>query len=68
MKIKCPKCDEIAELGDDFSYVKCSKCSLDMTYGEYVRFIAYKEARYSDILGDYAKDTNGNAAGTLDDW
>jgi len=68
MKIKCPKCDEIAELGDDFSYVKCSKCDLDMTYGEYVRFIAYKDARYSDILGDYTTDTNGKAAGTLDDW
>ncbi len=68
MKVKCPKCDDIAELGDDFSYVKCSKCFLDMTYGEYVKFIAYKDATYSDILGDYAKDTNGSAAGTLDEW
>ncbi len=68
MKVKCPKCDDIAELGDDFSYVKCSKCSLDMTYGEYVKFIAYKDAIYSDILGDYTKDTNGSAAGTLDEW
>ena len=52
MKVKCPRCEEIAELGDDFSYVKCSHCSLDMTYGEYVKFIAYKDTRYSDILGD----------------
>ena len=68
MKVKCPKCDDIAELGDDFSYVKCSKCSLDITYGEYVRFIAYKDVRYSDILGDYSKESSGNAEGTLDDW
>lgn len=68
MKVKCPKCDAIAELGDDFSYVKCSKCSLDITYGEYVKLIAYKDAIYSDVLGDYAKDTSGTAAGTLDEW
>jgi hypothetical protein len=67
VKIKCPKCDEIAELGDDFSYVKCSYCSLDMTYGEYVKFIAYKDARYSDILRDYARDTEGTT-GSIDDW
>jgi hypothetical protein len=68
VKVRCPKCDEIAELGDDFSYVKCSHCSLDMTYGEYVKFIAYKDARYSDILGDYTNDTEGTTAGTIDDW
>lgn len=68
MKVKCPKCDAIAELGDDFSYVKCSKCSLDITYGEYVKLIAYKDAMYSDVLGDYTKDTSGTAAGTLDEW
>ena len=68
MKVKCPKCEKIAELGDDFSFVRCSHCSLDMTYGEYVKFIAYKDARYSDILGDYAKDNEGTAAGTLDEW
>jgi hypothetical protein len=67
VKIKCPKCDKIAELGDDFSYVKCSHCSLDMTYGEYVKFIAYKDARYSDILGDYASGTD-STTGTIDDW
>lgn len=68
MKIRCPKCNEIAELGDDFSYVKCPHCSLDMTYGEYVKFIAYKDARYSDILGDYAKETDSTNGATLDDW
>ncbi len=68
MKVKCPRCEEVAELGDDFSYVKCSHCSLDMTYGEYVKFIAYKDARYSDILGDYASDNEGTASGTLDEW
>jgi hypothetical protein len=39
-----------------------------MSYGEYVKFIAYKDARYSDVLGDYATDTNGTTSGTLDDW
>lgn len=68
MKVKCPKCDKIAELGDDFSYVKCSHCDLDITYGEYVKFIAYKDARYSDVLGDYAQEKDGSASATLDDW
>ncbi|HLC09568.1 MAG: hypothetical protein ACRD94_03375 [Nitrosopumilaceae archaeon] len=68
MKVKCPKCEEIAELADDFSYVRCSHCSLDMTYGEYVKYIAYKDSTYSDILGDYTSTTEGTTAGTLDDW
>ncbi|MGA7543827.1 MAG: hypothetical protein WBW34_12265 [Nitrososphaeraceae archaeon] len=53
MKIKCPDCPGPAELSDDFNSVKCFKCSLDMTYGEYVRYIAYKDAKYRDILSDY---------------
>ena len=68
MKVKCPKCEEIAELADDFSYVRCSHCSLDMTYSEYVKYIAYKDSTYSDILGDYTSTTEGTTAGTLDDW
>ncbi|MGD1836402.1 MAG: hypothetical protein ACPKPY_05115 [Nitrososphaeraceae archaeon] len=56
MKVKCPDCEKIALLSDDFSFVKCEYCSFDMTYGEYVRYIAYKDARYSDILNDYKKD------------
>ena len=53
MKIVYPDCKKPAELADDFSFVKCSLCSLDMTYGEYVKYVAYKDARYSDILSDY---------------
>ena len=53
MKIICPDCKKNAHLEDDFSFVKCSYCSLDLTYGEYVKYIAYKDARYSDILSDY---------------
>lgn len=68
MKVKCPKCDDIAELADDFSYVRCSHCSLDMTYGEYVQYIAYKDSTYADILGDYASSTEGTTARSLDDW
>src|SRR5215203_1683208 len=34
-------------------FVKCSNCSFDMTYGEYVEYIAYKDSRYRDILSDY---------------
>jgi len=68
MKIKCPKCNGTAELADDFSFVRCDPCSLDMTYGEYVKIIAYKDSTYSDILGDYANSTEGTKAGTLDDW
>jgi hypothetical protein len=45
MKIICPDCKKTADLADDFSFVKCSYCSLDMTYGEYVKYIAYKDVR-----------------------
>ena len=68
MKIKCPKCKENAELAPDFSYVKCDKCDLDMSYGEYIRFVAHNEAKYSDILNDYTGSTEGETAGTLDEW
>ena len=39
-----------------------------MSYGEYVRFIAHNEATYSDILSDYTGSTEGETAGTLDEW
>ena len=68
VKIKCPKCKEDAELTPDFSFVTCTKCDFDMTYGEYVKFVAHNEANYSDILGDYTGSTEGETAGTLDDW
>lgn len=68
MKIKCPKCKGVADLEDDFSYVRCSKCSLDMTYGEYVKYLTYNDSTYADILGDYAGSTEGTTAGTLDEW
>ncbi len=53
MHVKCPKCGEIAELADNFAWVKCSKCFLYVTYGEYVKLIAYKDIRYRDVLNDY---------------
>lgn len=68
MKIKCPECKQDAELAPDFSLVSCRHCGLDMTYGEYVRHVAHTDATYSDILGDYAGSTEGQTAGTLDDW
>ncbi|MFB5599079.1 MAG: hypothetical protein ACE5SW_02480 [Nitrososphaeraceae archaeon] len=57
MKIICPDCKKVAFLADDFTLVKCQHCSLEMSYGEYVKYIAYKDARYSDILSDYKKNT-----------
>ena|GEM_PF-120823 len=68
MKIKCPKCKENAELTPDFSFVTCTKCDFDVTYGEYVKFVAHNDLAYSDILGDYTGNTEGETAGTLDDW
>ena len=68
MKIKCPKCKENAELSMDFSFVKCDNCDLDMSYGEYVKYVAHNEKGYSDILGDYAGNTEGQSSGSLDDW
>ena len=69
MKIKCPKCKKDAELSMDFSLVKCSSCDFEMSYGEYVKFIAHNESKYSDILGDYAVgSTEGQSSGSLDEW
>jgi ribosomal protein L37AE/L43A len=68
VKIKCPKCNKEAELASDFSVVKCQYCNLDMSYGEYVKFVAHNDKKYSDILGDYAGSTEGETAGTLDEW
>ena len=67
MKIKCPKCKEAAELADDFSFVRCPHCSLDMTYGEYVRIIVQNDSTYSDILEDYAGSSADSTSSTLDD-
>ena len=68
MKIKCPKCKKDAELAPDFSFVKCDGCGLDMSYGEYVKYVAHNDATYTDILGDYTGSTEGESAGTLDEW
>ena len=68
MKIKCPKCKEDAELTPDFSLVTCTKCDLEMSYGEYGRYVAHSDSKYSDILGDYAGSTDGQTSGTLDEW
>ena len=68
MKIKCPKCNKNAEMPLDYSMVKCDSCDLDMSYGEYVKFIAHNQPKYSDILGDYTGSTEGQSAGSLDEW
>ena len=33
--------------------VKCENCGYKSTYGEYVKYIAKTDVRYSDILSDY---------------
>jgi len=68
VKIKCPKCKEVAELAPDYSSVKCGHCNLDMSYGEYVKFVSQNDSKYSDILGDYTGTTEGQTSGTLDEW
>jgi len=68
VKIKCPKCKKDAELTRDFSSVKCNACGFDMSYGEYVKFVAHNEPKYSDILGDYTGSTEGHTSGSLDEW
>ena len=68
MKIKCPKCKEDAELTPDFSLVTCTKCHLEISYGEYVRYVAHSDSTYSDILSDYTNKTEGQTSGTLDEW
>ena len=68
MKIKCPKCKKNAELAVDFSVVRCENCDYEVSYGEYVKFVAHNDATYSDILGDYTGSTEGQSSGTLDEW
>jgi len=68
MKIICPKCKKGANLSPDFSMVRCEYCDLEMSYGEYVKFVAHNDLAYSDILGDYTGSTEGETAGSLDDW
>lgn len=68
VKIKCPKCKGPAELESDFSLVRCQRCNLEMSYGEYVKYVAHNDVTYSDILGDYTGTTAGQSAGTLDEW
>lgn len=51
-----------------FSLITCTKCNLEMSYGEYVRYVAHSDSTYSDILGDYAGSTKGQTAGSLDEW
>jgi len=68
VKIKCPKCKKDAELSSDYSLVKCEKCNLEMSYGEYIKYVAHNDSTYSDILGDYTGSTEGQTAGSLDDW
>jgi len=68
VKIKSPKCNKSAELSPDFSVVKCNHCDFDMSYGEYVKYIAHNVSNYSDILSDYTGSTEGETAGSLDEW
>ena len=68
MKIKCPKCKDNAELTPDFSLVTCTKCNLEIRYGEYIKHVAHSDSAYSDILGDYADSTEGQTSGSLDEW
>jgi len=68
MKIKCPKCKDYAELTPDFSLVTCPNCNLEISYGEYIKFVAHSDSTYSDIRGDYAGSTEGQTSGSLDVW
>jgi len=68
VKIKCPKCKKSAELSPDFTSVICDHCDLNISYSEYIKFVAHNDKTYSDILGDYAGSTEGESSGTLDEW
>ncbi len=68
MKIKCPKCKKNAELSSDYSIVRCENCNFEVSYGDYIKFVAHNDATYSDILGDYTGSTEGQSSGSLDDW
>ena len=68
MRIRCPKCKGDADMAMDFSLVKCGSCDLEMSYGEYVKYRAHNESRYSDILGDYSGSIKSQQTGSPDEW
>ena len=68
MKIICAKCKKDAQLESDFSTVTCPNCNIRMSYGDYVKYIAHNDPKYSDILSDYSGSTEGEHAGSLEDW
>jgi len=68
VKIKCPKCKKNAELSSDYSIVRCENCDYEVSYGEYIKFVAHNDATYTDILGDYTGSTEGQSSGSLDEW
>jgi len=41
---------------------------LEISYGEYVKHVAHSDSTYSDILGDYTDNTDGQTSGSLDEW
>ena len=46
----------------------CANCDTRMSYGDYVKYIAHNDPKYSDILSDYSGSTEGEHAGSLEDW
>ena len=68
MKIKCPKCKEDAELAMDYSFVKCSSCDLDMSYGEYVNLLHIMKLNIQIFLEIMQEILRVNLQVPLDEW
>ena len=52
LKIRCPKCENPAEVDPNWDFVKCEKCGLSVSYAEFVR-LQSENPDYSDIMSDY---------------
>ena len=67
-ELKVELCKPFVDLCPFLDQMCVSDTCTNEDYGEYVRYIAHSDSTYSDILGDYAGSTEGQAAGSLDEW
>jgi len=67
LKVKCPECKKDATLAQDCSCVRCELCELEMDLCEYVILAGQNDPATSDLLADYAENTEGKSE-PLDEW
>jgi Zn ribbon nucleic-acid-binding protein len=56
MDAKCPQCDKIAVLDENITMVKCSHCSFEATYDDYLKLMKEK---ISTMVENFNPDRTG---------